>query len=51
MAEENYTCNTCGKTFEIKPATKRACPVCGSLDIRKASETASSGCGKSTRFS
>ncbi len=51
MAEEKLTCNRCGKTFEDKPgSSKTACPVCGSLDSRKASESASSGCGKSTRF-
>jgi rubrerythrin len=53
MAEEKYTCNKCGKTFESKPeSSKTACPICGSLDSRKSSEqAASSGCGKSTRFS
>ena len=53
MAEEKYTCNKCGKTFEAKPeSSKTACPICGSLDSSKSSEqTASSGCGKTTRFS
>lgn len=53
MAEEKYTCNKCGKTFEVKPeSSKTACPICGSLDSSKSSEqTASSGCGKTTRFS
>jgi rubrerythrin len=53
MAEEKYTCNRCGKTFEGKPDSgKDACPICGSLDSRKSSEQpVSSECGKSARFS
>jgi len=53
MAEEKYTCNKCGKTFEAKSESiKTACPICGSLDSRKWPEqAASSSCGKSTRFS
>ena len=52
MAEEKYICNKCGKTFEGKPGlSKSVCPICGSLDSRKADQTVSSGCGKSTRFS
>jgi rubrerythrin len=52
MAEEKYTCNKCGKTFDGKAdSNKPACPICGSVDSRKSSEPASSGCGKSTRFS
>ncbi len=51
MAEEKYTCNACGKTFDKAPENdKSACPQCGSLDSRKASEPASLGCGKNTRF-
>ena len=53
MAEEKYTCNKCGKTFEAKSEpSKVVCPICGSADSSKSSEqAASSGCGKTTRFS
>ena len=37
MAEEKYTCNKCGMTFEKKP-DKHQCPLCGSLDVKQASE-------------
>ena len=51
MAEEKYTCNKCGMTFEKKP-DKHQCPLCGSLDVKQASEKpAASGCGAKTRFS
>ncbi len=50
MAEEKYTCNRCGKSFEKKPGAQDAvCPECGSPDSREASDA--SGCGKSARFS
>jgi len=51
MAEEKYTCNKCGMTFEKKP-DKHQCPLCGSLDVKQASEKpAASGCEAKTRFS
>lgn len=52
MAEEKYICSKCGKTFESKPdSSKTACPICGSLDSRKAEQAAPPGCAKSARFS
>jgi rubrerythrin len=50
MAEEKYTCNKCGQTFEKRPE-KHQCPLCGSPDVKQSSEqTASSCCGANTRF-
>lgn len=50
MAENKYTCNKCGQTFE-KKSDKRECPLCGSADVKQSSEqTGASGCGTRTRF-
>jgi len=49
---EKYTCNKCGRVFDTKPEAKNhSCPLCGSLDVKKAEEQPASGCGASTRFS